>query len=45
MYNPGRKKVLQHFLDMKSIFKTPYFIQKFETQAAKNLIAEIALIS
>lgn len=45
MYNPGRKKVLQHFLDMESIFKTPYFIQKFEAQANKNLTAEIALIS
>lgn len=45
MYNPGRKKVLQHFLSMESIFKTPYFIQKFEAQANKNLTAEIALIS
>ena len=45
MYNPGRKKVLQHFLSMENIFKTPYFIQKFEAQANKNLTAEIALIS
>lgn len=45
MYNPGRKKVLEHFLQMENIFKTPHFKQKFEKQANENLIAEIALIS
>jgi len=43
MYNPGRKKALQHFLDMENIFKTTYFKQKFEQQARINLAAEIAM--
>jgi predicted metal-dependent HD superfamily phosphohydrolase len=41
IYKPGRKKVLQHFLTMDSIFKTPYFYEKFETQARKNLQMEL----
>lgn len=45
MYYPGRKKALAHFLEMDSVFKTPYFSQKFEAQARINLAAEIALIS
>lgn len=45
MYNPGRIKALQHFLEMPQIFKTTYFSQKFEQQARANLVAEIALIS
>jgi predicted metal-dependent HD superfamily phosphohydrolase len=45
IYNPGRKKALQHFLDMENIFKTTHFKQKFEQQARINLVAEIALIS
>ena len=30
IYNPGRRKVLQHFLTMKRIFKTDFFFHKFE---------------
>jgi predicted metal-dependent HD superfamily phosphohydrolase len=45
MYNPGRKKALQHFADMEKIFKTAFFSQKFEEQARTNLAAEILLIS
>ena len=41
IYNPGRKKVLAHFLEMSPIFKTQYFFDKFEIQAKKNLIAEL----
>jgi len=41
IYNPGRKKVLQHFLDMERIFKTDVFLNRFEVQARKNLAAEI----
>ncbi len=40
-YNPGRRKVLEHFLAMKSIFKTERFIKQFEDQARLNLIREI----
>lgn len=45
MYNPGRKKALQHFIEMEKIFKTSFFSQKFEEQARTNLAAEILLIS
>nr|WP_321222913.1 hypothetical protein [uncultured Psychroserpens sp.] len=41
VYNPGRKKVLNHFLSMERIFKTNFFYNKFETQAKKNLKQEI----
>lgn len=41
VYNPGRKKVLNHFLSMDRIFKTDFFYNKFETQAKKNLINEL----
>jgi predicted metal-dependent HD superfamily phosphohydrolase len=44
MYNPGRKKVLQHFLAMEQIFKTPHFKEKFEVQARENLQAELDTI-
>lgn len=44
IYNQGRKKVLNHFLAMSSIFKTDFFYQKFERQAKLNLIKEIQLI-
>lgn len=37
LYNPGRKKVLQHFLGMERIFKTEFFYEKFELQAKLNL--------
>lgn len=40
VYNPGRKKVLKHFLQMKQIFKTPYFQTHFESNAKENLTAE-----
>lgn len=45
MYNPGRKKALQHFLDMEYIFKTPLFREKFEEQAKLNIRNEISLLS
>lgn len=44
VYNPGRKRVLQHFLNMAQIYKTPYFYQKFETRARENIESEIALL-
>lgn len=45
IYNPGRKKVLKHFLEMKTIFKTDYFYNTFEIQARENLQKEIFLVS
>lgn len=44
VYNPGRKKVLIHFLSMERIFKTDFFHNKFEIQAKQNLQMEIELL-
>jgi predicted metal-dependent HD superfamily phosphohydrolase len=41
LYNPGRKKVLKHFLEMNQIYKTDYFTQKYEEQARLNLSREL----
>lgn len=45
VYNPGRKKVLKHFLAMERIFKTDFFYNKFEIQAKQNLQKEIELLT
>lgn len=44
VYNPGRKKVLNHFLSMDRIFKTDFFYNKLEAQAKQNLQKEIELL-
>jgi predicted metal-dependent HD superfamily phosphohydrolase len=44
IYNPGRKKVLKHFLELKRIFKTEYFYAKYENQAKQNLQTELEQI-
>ncbi|MGE8511813.1 MAG: hypothetical protein ACN6N7_03865 [Chryseobacterium culicis] len=44
LYKPGRKKVLKHFLELESIFKTEYFKEKYETQSKENIKAEILLL-
>ena len=41
LYKPGRKKVLQHFLQMERIFKTDYFYHKLEASAKRNLQQEL----
>jgi predicted metal-dependent HD superfamily phosphohydrolase len=41
LYQPGRKKVLHHFLELENIFKTKDFKAKYENQARKNIEAEI----
>lgn len=41
LYKPGRRKVLQHFLNMERIFKTEEFASKFEKQARGNLEREL----
>lgn len=45
LYKPGRKKVLKYFLELDSLFKTDYFIAKYEEQARSNIAAEIQLLS
>ena len=44
LYKPGRKKVLKHFLELNSIFKTDYFKEKYEVRAKKNISTEIRLL-
>jgi predicted metal-dependent HD superfamily phosphohydrolase len=41
MYNNGRKKALQHFLQMSTIYKTEYFFNKYEKQARLNISNEL----
>lgn len=44
VYKPGRIKVLQQFLNMHHIYKTPYFQLKYEKQARINLRKEMNLL-
>lgn len=44
MYNPGRKKVLIHFLEFEEIYKTDFFKDKYETPARANIKKEIGLL-
>lgn len=44
LYKPGRKKVLRHFLELESIFKTDYFKRKYEVQAKENIEKELQLL-
>jgi predicted metal-dependent HD superfamily phosphohydrolase len=41
LYKPGRKKVLRHFLELDSIFKTEDFREKYEKRAKENILFEI----
>lgn len=41
LYYSGRKKVLQHFLQMERIYKTAYFFHKYEDQARININKEL----
>jgi predicted metal-dependent HD superfamily phosphohydrolase len=44
IYKPGRKKVLQHCLGMKRIFKTEEFYRKYELAARVNLEKELLVV-
>jgi predicted metal-dependent HD superfamily phosphohydrolase len=41
VYNPGRKKVLLHFLEMEYLFKTKEFSDKYELSAKANILSEL----
>lgn len=41
MYTSGRKKALNHFLQMDKIYKTEYFANKHEVQARTNIKNEL----
>ncbi|RMZ59893.1 hypothetical protein D1632_09830 [Chryseobacterium nematophagum] len=45
LYNPGRKKVLEHFLTFDEIYKTEFFKERYEKQARENIAKEIELLS
>jgi predicted metal-dependent HD superfamily phosphohydrolase len=42
IYNPGRKKALQHFLDMERIYKSDFFFSLYEENARRNISEEIS---
>lgn len=44
IYNPGRKKVLNHFLAMDRIYKTDFFYDRYEKRAKENLQKELDLL-
>lgn len=37
LYKMGRKKLLKSFIERKKIFKTSFFVHRYETQARDNL--------
>lgn len=45
LFKQGRKRALQHFLEMERIFKTEAFYQKYENQARENLKRELQINS
>lgn len=45
VYIPARKKVLHHFLEMKQIFKTAEFYERYEQVARANLTGELNYMS
>ncbi|MDI9311107.1 MAG: hypothetical protein QM535_12900 [Limnohabitans sp.] len=44
MYNPGRKKALEHFLEKETIYQTETFQLQYEKQARENIRREIELL-
>jgi predicted metal-dependent HD superfamily phosphohydrolase len=45
IYKPGRRKVLEYFLNMPQIYKTHFFRTKYEVQARINLTEELKKLS
>lgn len=44
IFKAGRKKVLEHFLQMKPLFKTDHFQKLYEEAAKENLAAELTML-
>jgi predicted metal-dependent HD superfamily phosphohydrolase len=44
LYNPGRKKALEHFLENEFIFQTSEFRGNYEEKARKNIKHEMELL-
>lgn len=45
LYQPGRKKALEHFLENEFIYQTDAFRTLYETKARENIKQEITLLS
>ncbi|UTW66004.1 hypothetical protein KFE94_15295 [bacterium SCSIO 12643] len=45
LYKPGRRKVIQHFLNQEQIFKTDFFRDLYESKARQNLSNELNSLS
>ena len=45
LYNPGRKKALEHFLEHPFVYQTTAFRNQYETWARNNIQKEIQLLS
>ncbi|MGB3344170.1 MAG: hypothetical protein WBA61_09675 [Aequorivita sp.] len=45
IFRQRRKKLLLRYLSLESIYKTPYFIERYEAQARKNLRYSIRELS
>lgn len=45
LYKPGRKKAMQHFLEMDFIFKTTEFRQQYEEKARNNIRRELETLT
>lgn len=41
IYQAGRQKVIQHFLNMDRIFKSDFFFEKYEKQSRENIKREL----
>lgn len=44
LYKPGRRKVLQHFLNLPRIFKTEHFYERYEEAARENIGKELGML-
>jgi len=45
LYNRGRKKVIKQLLNLSQIFKTNYYVEKYEKAARNNLERELEKLS
>lgn len=45
LYKPGRRKVIQHFLNQEQIYKTDFFRNLYESNAKQNLKSELKSLS
>jgi len=45
IYRRRRKKLLLHYLSLSTLYKTPYFIEKYEEQTKENLMISIRELS